>query len=62
MTFAPFPGFLAVATMGVLTPGLGRVAGRARALFERDRFHAWMERTTAAVLIGLGLKLAFEQR
>jgi threonine/homoserine/homoserine lactone efflux protein len=38
------------------------VAGRARAVLQRDRVRAWMDRLTASVLIGLGLKLAFERR
>jgi threonine/homoserine/homoserine lactone efflux protein len=42
--------------------GLVWVAGRARAVFQRDRVRAWMDRLTASVLIGLGLKLAFERR
>ncbi|MBB5155694.1 LysE family translocator [Saccharopolyspora phatthalungensis] len=38
------------------------VAGRARALFERQRVRAWLDRVTATVLVGLGLKLAVEGR
>ncbi|MCI2420564.1 LysE family translocator [Saccharopolyspora sp. K220] len=38
------------------------VAGRARALFQRQRVRAWLDRITATVLIGLGLKLAVEGR
>ncbi|KAA5831119.1 LysE family translocator [Saccharopolyspora hirsuta] len=36
------------------------VAGRARALFQRRRVRAWLDRITATVLVGLGLKLAVE--
>ncbi|MEV0705042.1 LysE family translocator [Saccharopolyspora sp. NPDC050389] len=36
------------------------LAGRARALFQRQRVRAWLDRITATVLIGLGLKLAAE--
>ncbi|GAA2782329.1 LysE family translocator [Saccharopolyspora taberi] len=42
--------------------GLTWIAGRARALFQRDRVRAWMDRVTASVLVGLGLKLALEGR
>ncbi|MGI8307593.1 LysE family translocator [Saccharopolyspora hattusasensis] len=38
------------------------VASRARALFEKQRVRAWLDRLTATVLIGLGLKLAVEGR
>ncbi|MGW3468195.1 LysE family translocator [Saccharopolyspora sp. NPDC000995] len=38
------------------------VASRARALFEKQRVRAWLDRVTATVLIGLGLKLAVEGR
>jgi threonine/homoserine/homoserine lactone efflux protein len=46
----------------VWSTGLVWVAGRARAVFQRDRVRAWMDRITASVLIGLGLKLAVEGR
>ncbi|MER5390379.1 LysE family translocator [Saccharopolyspora sp. NPDC002686] len=36
------------------------VAGRARALFQRRRVRAWLDRITATVLVGLGLKLAIQ--
>ena len=42
--------------------GLVWVAGRARALFQRERVRAWLDRVTASVLVGLGLKLALEGR
>ncbi|MER7011232.1 LysE family translocator [Saccharopolyspora sp. NPDC000359] len=35
-------------------------AGRARALFQRRRVRAWLDRITATVLVGLGIKLAVE--
>ncbi|MGP4018134.1 LysE family translocator [Saccharopolyspora sp. 5N708] len=38
------------------------VAGRARALLQRQRVRAWLDRLTATVLVGLGLKLAVEGR
>ncbi|WP_190822264.1 LysE family translocator [Saccharopolyspora pogona] len=38
------------------------VASRARALFQKQRVRAWLDRVTATVLIGLGLKLAVEGR
>ena len=46
----------------VWLPSVVWLAGRARALFRRDGVRAWMERVTAGVLLGLGLKLALEQR
>lgn len=50
-------------SIGLLwSTGLVWAAGRARSLFERERFRAWMDRITASVLIGLGLKLAAEGR
>ena len=42
----------------VWLPGLVWVAGRARAFFQRERVRRWLDRVTATVLIGLGLKLA----
>ncbi|MDA3643686.1 LysE family translocator [Saccharopolyspora indica] len=36
------------------------VAGRARALFQRRRVRAWLDRITATVLVGLGLKMAVQ--
>ncbi|MFC7343217.1 LysE family translocator [Saccharopolyspora griseoalba] len=39
-------------------PSLVWAAGRARAFFQRERVRRWMDRITATVLIGLGLKLA----
>lgn len=46
----------------VWLPSVVWLAGRARALLRRDRVRAWMERVTAGVLLGLGFKLALEQR
>lgn len=37
-------------------------AGRARAILTRDRVKIWLDRTSAAVMIGLGIRLATEQR
>lgn len=37
-------------------------AAKARHLFLRDRFRRWLDRLTATVLIGLGVKLATESR
>ncbi|MER7081278.1 Threonine/homoserine/homoserine lactone efflux protein [Saccharopolyspora kobensis] len=36
------------------------IAGRARALFQRRRVRAWLDRITATVLVGLGLKMAVQ--
>lgn len=41
-------------------PSLVWMAGRARAFFQRERVRRWMDRITATVLIGLGVKLAAE--
>jgi threonine/homoserine/homoserine lactone efflux protein len=50
-------------SLGLLwSAGLVWVAGRARALFQRDRVRAWMDRVTASVLIGLGVALVAEGR
>ena len=38
------------------------VAGRARRILARERVAAWLNRTTAAVMIGLGVRLATEHR
>lgn len=46
----------------VWSAGLTWLASRARSLFQRERVRAWMDRVTATVLAGLGLKLAFEGR
>ena len=46
-------------TVGLLwMPSLVWMAGRARRLFAREPVRRWMERVTATVLIGLGVKLA----
>ncbi|RRO19406.1 LysE family translocator [Saccharopolyspora rhizosphaerae] len=41
-------------------PSLVWAAGRARAFFQRERVRRWMDRVTATVLVGLGVKLAVE--
>lgn len=46
----------------VWSTGLVWVAGRARAMFQRQRVRAWMDRITASVLIGLGLAIVAEGR
>ncbi|HEY9290901.1 MAG TPA: LysE family translocator [Microlunatus sp.] len=51
-----------------LTLGIGwlsilvMVGTRARSLFTRTRVKAWLDRTTAAVMIALGIRLATEHR
>ena len=48
-------------TLGLIwLTGLVWLAGRARAFLQRDRVRAWMDRVTATVLVGLGLKLVAE--
>jgi threonine/homoserine/homoserine lactone efflux protein len=50
-------------TIGLLwLPLVAITAARARHVFLRDRFRRWLDRITATVLIGLGLKLATEAR
>lgn len=51
-----------VAVTFVWYPSLIWVAARARRLLLRQRVRAWLDRVTAAVLIGVGLKLAAETR
>ncbi|GAA0519978.1 threonine transporter RhtB [Saccharopolyspora subtropica] len=59
-------GPLLVAThisLGLLwSTALVWLADRARALFQRQRVRAWLDRVTATVLVALGLKLAVEGR
>jgi len=59
-------GILLVAihlTIGLIwLPLIVWTASRARHLFTRDRFRRWLDRLTATVLIGLGIKLAAEAR
>lgn len=43
-------------------PVLVAVAARARGVLLRERVRAWMERVTAVVLIGVGVRLATETR
>lgn len=43
-------------------PALIVVAARARGLLLRNSVRAWMERTTAVVLVGVGVRLATESR
>lgn len=43
-------------------PAVIALAARARGLLLRERVRCWMERVTAAVLIGVGLRLATEAR
>lgn len=43
-------------------PALIMVAARARSVLLRERVRAWMERVTAVVLIGVGVRLATESR
>ena len=40
--------------------GIVWLATRAKRLLARERVRRWLDRTTAAVLLGLGVKLAFE--
>lgn len=48
-------------TAGLLwLPGLVWMAGRARAFLQKERVRRWMDRITATVLVGLGVKLAAE--
>lgn len=48
-------------TAGLLwLPSLVWVAGRARAFLQKERVRRWMDRVTATVLVGLGVKLAAE--
>ncbi|MEV4643852.1 LysE family translocator [Saccharopolyspora sp. NPDC049357] len=48
-------------TVGLLwLPGLVWMAGRARAFLQKERVRRWMDRVTATVLVGLGVKLATE--
>jgi threonine/homoserine/homoserine lactone efflux protein len=42
--------------------GLAVAVSRAKREVMRSRVAAWVERTTGAVLIGLGVRVAFEQR
>ncbi|WP_433871306.1 LysE family translocator [Saccharopolyspora sp. CA-218241] len=44
----------------VWLPGLVWAAGRARTFFPRQRVRRWMDRITAGVLLGLGIKMAVE--
>lgn len=43
-------------------PALIAIAAQVRGLLLRDRVRAWMERVTAVVLIGVGVRLAAEAR
>lgn len=43
-------------------PALILVAARARGLLLRERVRVWMERATAALMIGVGVRLAAEVR
>ncbi|MDI2030876.1 LysE family translocator [Saccharopolyspora sp. TS4A08] len=48
-------------TVGLLwLPSLVWMAGRARAFLQKARVRRWMDRITATVLLGLGVKLAAE--
>ncbi|MEB3368019.1 LysE family translocator [Saccharopolyspora mangrovi] len=48
-------------TVGLLwLPSLVWVAGRARAFLQKQRVRRWLDRITATVLLGLGVKLAAE--
>lgn len=50
-------------TIGLIwLPLIVWTAARARHLFQRDRVRRWLDRLTATVLIGLGVKLAAEAR
>ena len=54
-------GFLCLLTFGWLT-GYSLVVARARALFDRPRIRRGLDALTGCVLIGLGVRLAAEQR